>query len=90
MKKLLVTLLVVGMLIGAGGCHSYEESSTNFVYYSDMDYVTDGYFNVQKFNRAADQEFLREQKPWVLLYTAFSIVLFPYEYLAFNSVPYIP
>ena len=90
MKKLAMLILIVGMLIGAGGCYNYSENSTNFVYYSDMDCVSDGYFDVQKFLDDGDQELFKEQKPWILLYTVFSTTLFPYEYLAFNSVPYIP
>jgi len=100
MKKVVCTiclvailLIVVEMLISAGGCTNSltKESSAKFEYYTDTQQDSQNeYFDVQKFIHDSDKEFFKEQKPWIQLYTVSSLILFPYEYFAFSSVPYIP
>jgi len=90
--ELWILLVIVGMLISAGGCSNLlpKEPSAKFVYYSEMGNENDSYFDVQKFNGEMDREFFREQKVWGFFFAIPAAVIFPYEYLAFSSVPYIP
>ena len=92
-KQITILLIMVGMFLGVGGCVNplAKESSAGLKYYSDSQQdLSNEYFDVQKLLSTGDQKLFEEQKPWILLHTASSIVLFPYEYLAFSPVPFNP
>lgn len=94
MKKQVLKILMVGMLFVAGcGTSSLQMSSTKSKYASE--YIPKGdennvYFNVQKYNYDMDQEFIKKQRPIILTYMVAIGVLFPYDYLQFRPIIYIP